>query len=153
VAGRDSSALAKPGIERRIDAQPEADYLQAARVACCLLVLLTGAVVNCASTMLWGLSTSPDLLGQLGPSVGWAFFIGSVVIGSNVGGYLTGERKKAEGVQLHDRGSDPDHPDDIGHRLLEFPHESMNRLRPARLPECIFRSHWRTRHTGVPNKS
>ncbi len=152
MAGRDSSALAKPVIERRTNSQPEADYLQASKAARWLLVLLIGAAY-CVSTKLWGMSTSPDLLGQLGPSVRWAFFIGSVVIGSNAEGYLTGESKKAEGAPLHGEGADPDRLVDVRHRLLKFPHESTNRLQPARVPRCTLRSHRRTRHTGVSNKS
>jgi L-rhamnose-H+ transport protein len=35
------------------------------------------------------------MLGKLGPSVGWALFIGMMVISSNISGYITGEWKSA----------------------------------------------------------
>jgi L-rhamnose-H+ transport protein len=43
------------------------------------------------STVLWGVSTSVTMLGRLGPSVGWALFIGAIAVTSNLGGFLTGE--------------------------------------------------------------
>ena len=59
-----------------------------------LLMLLIGVMYS-GSVVLWGISISEDMLGQLGPSVGWALFIGMVVVSSNIGGFLTGEWKKA----------------------------------------------------------
>jgi len=57
-------------------------------------ILLMGLVYS-ASTGLWGISISESMLGKLGPSVGWALFIGMMVISSNISGYLTGEWSSA----------------------------------------------------------
>ena len=38
------------------------------------------------------------MLGKLGPSVGWALFIGMMVISSNISGYVTGEWKTTDDV-------------------------------------------------------
>jgi L-rhamnose-H+ transport protein len=38
---------------------------------------------------------SEPMLGKLGPSIGWALFIGAMVISSNIGGFVTGEWKNA----------------------------------------------------------
>ncbi len=62
------------------------------------LIVLLMAVMYSGSVALWGISTSPAMLGKLGPSVGWALFIGTMVLSSNVGGFLTGEWKDAEGA-------------------------------------------------------
>jgi L-rhamnose-H+ transport protein len=59
-----------------------------------IAILLMGLLYS-ASTGLWGISISESMLGKLGPSVGWALFIGMMVISSNISGYLTGEWKSA----------------------------------------------------------
>lgn len=59
-----------------------------------LLILLMG-VMYTGSTVMWGMSGAPSMLGVLGPSVGWALFIGGLVVSSNVGGFATGEWKGA----------------------------------------------------------
>jgi L-rhamnose-H+ transport protein len=53
-------------------------------------ILLMGLLYS-VSTGLWGISISESMLGKLGPSVGWALFIGMMMISSNLIGYLTGE--------------------------------------------------------------
>jgi len=53
------------------------------------------ATMYAGSTALWGISTSVNMLGRLGPSVGWALFIGAIAVSSNAGGFLTGEWKNA----------------------------------------------------------
>jgi L-rhamnose-proton symport protein RhaT len=58
-------------------------------------IVLLMAIVYAASGVLWGVSTSPTMLGRLGPSVGWALFIGAIAVSSNIGGFLTGEWKNA----------------------------------------------------------
>jgi len=60
------------------------------------IAVLTMGLVYSASTGLWGISISESMLGDLGPSVGWALFIGMMVISSNISGYLTGEWKSAD---------------------------------------------------------
>ena len=57
-----------------------------------LWIVVMGLIYT-GSVILWGMSTS--LLGKLGPSVGWALFIGMIAIGSNIGGFATGEWKNA----------------------------------------------------------
>lgn len=59
-----------------------------------LIVILMAAMYS-GSTALWGISTSVTMLGRLGPSVGWALFIGAIAVSSNIGGFLTGEWKNA----------------------------------------------------------
>jgi L-rhamnose-H+ transport protein len=59
-----------------------------------LIILLMG-VLYTGSTVMWGMSSSPAMLGTLGPSVGWALFIGGLVVSSNIGGFATGEWKGA----------------------------------------------------------
>jgi L-rhamnose-H+ transport protein len=59
------------------------------------LIILLMAVMYSGSVALWGISTSANMLGPLGPSVGWALFIGTIVIASNAGGFLAGEWKGA----------------------------------------------------------
>lgn len=61
------------------------------------LVILLMAVMYSGSVVLWGVSTSPAMLGPLGASVGWALFIGMIVIASNIGGFLAGEWRGAGG--------------------------------------------------------
>ena len=59
-----------------------------------IAILSTGLIYS-ASTGLWGISISEKMLGDLGPSIGWALFIGMIVISSNISGYFTGEWKSA----------------------------------------------------------
>lgn len=59
------------------------------------LITVLMASMYAGSTALWGISTSVTMLGRLGPSVGWALFIGAIAVSSNVGGFLTGEWKDA----------------------------------------------------------
>ena len=59
------------------------------------IAILSTGVIYSASTSLWGISISEKMLGDLGPSIGWALFIGMIVISSNTSGYLTGEWKSA----------------------------------------------------------
>ena len=59
------------------------------------LVILLMAVMYTGSVLMWGMSSSHSMLGTLGPSVGWALFIGGLVVSSNVGGFATGEWKGA----------------------------------------------------------
>ena len=59
------------------------------------IILLMG-VMYTGSTVMWGMSSSRSMLGELlGPSVGWALFICGIVVSSNVGGFATGEWKGA----------------------------------------------------------
>jgi L-rhamnose-H+ transport protein len=60
------------------------------------LAILSMGLIYSASNGLWGISISESMLGKLGPSVGWALFIGMMVISSNISGYLTGEWKSAD---------------------------------------------------------
>ena len=57
--------------------------------------ILSMGLLYSASTGLWGISISESMLGKMGPSVGWALFIGMMVISSNISGYITGEWKSA----------------------------------------------------------
>lgn len=59
-----------------------------------LMILVTGVMYS-GSVALWGVAISESMLGKLGPSIGWALFIGSMVISSNIGGFVTGEWKNA----------------------------------------------------------
>jgi len=59
------------------------------------IAILTMDLIYSASMGMWGISISESMLGKLGPSVGWALFIGMMVISSNISGYLTGEWKSA----------------------------------------------------------
>lgn len=59
-----------------------------------LMILVTGVMYS-GSVALWGVAISESMLGKLGPSVGWALFIGTMVISSNVGGFVTGEWKNS----------------------------------------------------------
>jgi L-rhamnose-H+ transport protein len=63
---------------------------QKARAGYWLIIVLMAAMYS-GSTVLWGISTSVTMLGRLGPSVGWALFIGAIAVSSNLGGFLTGE--------------------------------------------------------------
>jgi len=58
-------------------------------------LVLAMAVLYSASVALWGVAISPSLLGALGSSVGWALFVGMIVISSTVAGLLEGEWKQA----------------------------------------------------------
>jgi len=58
-------------------------------------VILSMGLIYSSGTGLWGISISEKMLGDLGPSIGWALFIGMMVISSNTSGYLTGEWKSA----------------------------------------------------------
>jgi L-rhamnose-H+ transport protein len=55
------------------------------------LIIVLMAVMYSGSVALWGMSSSRGMLGTLGPSIGWALFIGGLVVSSNVGGLATGE--------------------------------------------------------------
>lgn len=59
------------------------------------LIILVMATMYSGSVALWGISTAENMLGKLGPSVGWALFIGAIVVSSNIGGFATGEWKNA----------------------------------------------------------
>lgn len=59
-----------------------------------LLILLMG-VMYTGSVIMFAMSSSASMLGVLGPSIGWALFIGGMVVSSNVGGFATGEWKAA----------------------------------------------------------
>lgn len=59
-----------------------------------LMILVTGVMYS-GSVALWGVAISESMLGKLGPSIGWALFIGTMVVSSNVGGFVTGEWKSA----------------------------------------------------------
>jgi L-rhamnose-H+ transport protein len=54
------------------------------------IILLMGVMYS-GSVAMWGMSSSHAMLGTLGPSVGWALFIGGLVVSSNLGGLVTGE--------------------------------------------------------------
>ncbi len=68
------------------------------------LIIVLMASMYSGSTVLWGVSTSVTMLGRLGPSIGWALFIGSIAVSSNIGGFITGEWKgagtKASGLMI-----------------------------------------------------
>lgn len=53
------------------------------------------AILYSASVALWGVAISPSLLGILGTSVGWALFVGMIVMSSTAAGLLEGEWKQA----------------------------------------------------------
>jgi L-rhamnose-H+ transport protein len=59
-----------------------------------IAILIMGLLYS-VSTGTWGISISEKMLGKLGPSIGWALFIGMMVISSNISGYITGEWKSA----------------------------------------------------------
>jgi L-rhamnose-H+ transport protein len=59
------------------------------------LIILLMAGMYSGSTAIWGVSTSVTMLGKMGPSIGWALYIGAIAVSSNVGGFLTGEWNNA----------------------------------------------------------
>lgn len=59
-----------------------------------LLVFVMSALYV-ASVELWGVAISPSMLGALGSSVGWALFVGMIVISSTTAGLLQGEWKQS----------------------------------------------------------
>lgn len=69
-------------------------YREHARPAYWLSVLAMGVLYS-ASVALWGVATSPALLGVLGVSVGWALFVGMIVLSSTAAGWLAGEWRSA----------------------------------------------------------
>lgn len=58
-------------------------------------LVLAMAILYSASVALWGIAISPSLLGALGSSVGWALFVGMIVLSSTGAGLLQGEWKQA----------------------------------------------------------
>lgn len=68
------------------------------------LLLIMMCAQYCGSVILWGISSTENLLGKLGSSIGWALFVGMIVVSSNTGGFLSGEwknsGKKAFGIML-----------------------------------------------------
>lgn len=58
--------------------------------------VLSMTALYSASLVLWGFAVSPALLGVLGVSVGWAMFVGMIVISSTVAGLMNGEWKDAD---------------------------------------------------------
>lgn len=58
-------------------------------------LVLAMAILYSASLALWGMAISPSLLGALGSSVGWALFVGMIVLSSTAAGLLQGEWKQA----------------------------------------------------------
>jgi L-rhamnose-H+ transport protein len=58
-------------------------------------LVLAMAILYSASVALWGMAISPSLLGTLGSSVGWALFVGMIVLSSTTAGLLQGEWKQA----------------------------------------------------------
>lgn len=60
-----------------------------------VILVLAMAVLYSASVALWGVAISPSLLGALGSSVGWALFVGMIVVSSTAGGLLNGEWRHA----------------------------------------------------------
>jgi len=59
------------------------------------VAILAMAILYSASVALWGVAISPALLGALGSSVGWALFVGMIVLSSTAAGLFAGEWKKA----------------------------------------------------------
>ena len=57
--------------------------------------ILAMAILYSASVALWGVAISPSLLGTLGSSVGWALFVGMIVLSSTAAGLFSGEWKNA----------------------------------------------------------
>jgi L-rhamnose-H+ transport protein len=58
-------------------------------------MIMVMGIFYSSGTGLWGISISESMLGSLGPSVGWALFIGMMIISSNISGYVSGEWKSA----------------------------------------------------------
>ncbi len=71
-----------------------AEYFRQTRTRYWLMTLCMGILYS-ASVALWGIAISPSLLGALGPSVGWALFVGMIVLTSTATGLLSGEWKGA----------------------------------------------------------
>jgi L-rhamnose-H+ transport protein len=59
------------------------------------VTILAMAILYSASVALWGVAISPSLLGALGSSVGWALFVGMIVLSSTAAGLFSGEWKNA----------------------------------------------------------
>jgi L-rhamnose-H+ transport protein len=59
------------------------------------MIILAMAILYSASVALWGAAISPSLLGPLGSSIGWALFVGMIVLSSTAAGLFAGEWKKA----------------------------------------------------------
>ena len=55
------------------------------------LIVLSMSLLYSASVALWGIAISPSMLGAFGPSVGWALFVGMIVLASTAAGLLSGE--------------------------------------------------------------
>jgi hypothetical protein len=55
------------------------------------LIVLSMSFLYSASVALWGIAISPYMLGAFGPSVGWALFVGMMVLASTAAGVLSGE--------------------------------------------------------------
>lgn len=68
------------------------------------ILVLAMSLLYSASVALWGAAISPSLLGTLGPSVGWALFVGMIVVSSTTAGVIRGEwsgaGRKARGALL-----------------------------------------------------
>jgi L-rhamnose-H+ transport protein len=74
-------------------------YQDKARPAYWLGILLMATLYS-SSVALWGISISPRLLGPLGPSLGWALFVGTIVISSTAASLFSGEWKRASHAAL-----------------------------------------------------
>lgn len=59
------------------------------------VTILAMAILYSASVALWGVAISPSLLGVLGSSVGWALFVGMIVLSSTAAGLFSGEWKSS----------------------------------------------------------
>ena len=70
------------------------NYLLHNRASYWMIILAMGLLYS-ASVALWGMAISPSLLGTLGASVGWALFVGMIVLSSTAAGLLAGEWKQA----------------------------------------------------------
>jgi len=66
------------------------NYTRNSRVLYWLIVISMGVLYS-ASVALWGIAISPSMLGTFGPSVGWALFVGMIVLASTAAGVLSGE--------------------------------------------------------------
>lgn len=55
------------------------------------VIVLSMGILYSASVALWGVAISPKMLGAFGPSVGWALFVGMIVLASTAAGVLSGE--------------------------------------------------------------
>ena len=54
-------------------------------------IVLAMSLLYSVSLVLWGIAISPSMLGTFGPSVGWALFVGMMVMASTAAGVLSGE--------------------------------------------------------------